>query len=269
MEMDILKKETERLVNIMKKLRGPNGCPWDKKQDYYSLQPYILEEAYEVVEALQNDNLDEIKEELGDLLLQVVFQAQIGEEKEDFDLADIMFLISEKMIRRHPHVFADKKINKVSEVMSTWKEIKEEEKQGQVQENKSLMDIVSQSQPALNQSYEIQAEAAKVGFDWDKVEDVIMKIEEELEELKTVVRDNNESEIKAEAGDLLFAVVNLTRFYKINPELALISSIVKFKERFKYIEKQVDDSKKSFKEFSLEELDNFWEESKKIEEDKS
>ena len=267
MEMKTLKTEMERLVEIMKELRGPDGCPWDKKQDYYSLQPYILEEAYEVVETLQQDDINSLKEELGDLLLQVVFQAQIGNECGDFDLAEIITLIGDKLIRRHPHVFADKEIDQVSEVMSTWEDIKKKEKQNQKQsqqEPDSLLNDISKSQPALNQGYEIQAKAAQVGFDWDRVEDVIFKIEEELEELKEAVNNNDHNNIKEETGDLLFAVVNLTRYYEIDPELALLSSLTKFKERFKYIEKQVRKSDRNFKDFSLKELDFFWEEYKRI-----
>lgn len=267
MEMIKLKKEIERLVTIMETLRGPDGCPWDKEQDYYSLQPYILEEAYEVIETLQEKNITNLKEELGDLLLQVVFQAQIGREKNEFDLIEVIQGINEKLIRRHPHVFSDKKIDKVKEVLSTWKEIKKEEKEEKDEENsqQSILDDISGHLPALLQGYEVQKKAAEVGFDWEKVNEVILKVEEELEEVKEVINKDNSKRIEEEIGDLLFAVVNLTRFLQINPEIALISSILKFKERFKFIENKVESSDKGFEDFSLEELDKYWEEAKLLE----
>lgn len=263
MNMEKLKDEVERLVKIMEVLRGPNGCPWDKQQDYYSLQPYVLEEAYEVVEALQKKDLDLLKEELGDLLLQVVFQAQIAREKGDFNLIDIFKAISDKLVRRHPHVFQDREVNTISELKATWEEIKGEEriKKGKVG-HKSILEDLSQAQPALNQAYEVQAKAAEVGFDWDNVEDVIAKIEEEIHEVREAIRENQQEEIGKELGDLLFAVVNLSRFFAINPELALLQTILKFKERFKYIEFRAREEGYNFAELSLKELDSYWEESK-------
>ena len=266
MDINKLKLETERLVKIMETLRGPDGCPWDRKQDYYSLKPYILEEAYEVVEALDEDDLDSVKEELGDLLLQVVFQAQIGREKDDFDLVDIFSTISNKLVRRHPHVFSDRNVSTVSEVMETWEEIKKGENN---KSRDSILDNISKRQPALNQSYDMQKKAAEVGFDWDNVEDVVLKVEEEIEEVKEAIKNNDKKEIHDELGDLLFATVNLARFYKVNPELALLTSINKFRERFKYIEKMVCKEKKKLEEMTLQELDQLWEESKiaKLKED--
>ncbi|MFW6389687.1 MAG: nucleoside triphosphate pyrophosphohydrolase [Halanaerobiales bacterium] len=248
MKMDKLKEEIERLVKIMETLRGPDGCPWDKEQDYYSLQPYILEEAYEVIETLQQENIEDLKEELGDLLLQVVFEAQIGREKKDFNLVDIIININEKLIRRHPHVFADKKIDKVKEVLTTWEEIKNEEKKDQKSSN-SILEEVSNHLPALIESYEIQKKAAEVGFDWEEVEQVIKKVDEENQELKEAIKENDREQIENEIGDLLFAVVNLTRFFEINPEIALVSSILKFKKRFKYIEKKLYNQKKILRNF--------------------
>lgn len=265
MDIENLKIEVERLVEVMEILRGKNGCPWDRKQDYYSLQPYILEEAYEVVEALQKKDIDLLQEELGDLLLQVVFQAQIGRENEDFDLNDIFATVSDKMIRRHPHVFGDWKVNSVSDVMTTWEDIKTQEREQKKDRQESILEDVCQGQPAFNQAYEMQEKAAGVGFDWDNVTDVIEKIEEELTEVKEAIKCKDEDEVEAELGDLLFAVVNLTRFYKINPEIALLKTILKFKERFEYIEERVRDGERGFDDFSLEELDVYWEESKKVE----
>ncbi len=265
LDIEELKIEVERLVKVMEVLRGSDGCPWDRKQDYYSLQPYILEEAYEVVEALQKKDLDLLEEELGDLLLQVVFQAQIGRENGDFDLNDIFSTISDKMIRRHPHVFGEQKVDSISEVMTTWREIKNQEKFPEESNKKSILADISRDQPALNQAYEIQNKAAKVGFDWNNLKDVIAKIEEELAEVKEAISYKDKDNIEAELGDLLFAVVNLTRFLEVNPELALLNTILKFKQRFKYIERKVRNKGFVFTDLSLEELDVYWEESKKLE----
>nr|AGF93490.1 MazG family protein [uncultured organism] len=290
MDYQNLNKEMKRLVKIMEKLRGAEGCPWDRKQDYFSLKPYILEEAYEVVEALNKEDISSLKEELGDLLLQVVFQAQIGRERGDFDLGDIMRIISDKLIRRHPHVFGDDKLHSVEEVKTTWNEIKDNEKR-EKEKMKTILDKISRRQPALNQAYEIQEVAAKVGFDWDYPEEVVEKIEEELEEVKEAVAnvelnngyennykkeksnknkeyDNNinKEELEKEIGDLLFAAVNLTRFYDINPEIALLNTINKFASRFKYMKEKITKTGDKMRELDLEELDYYWEESKKREE---
>ena len=268
MDYDKLQEETERLVRIMEKLRGPDGCPWDRKQDYASLQPYILEEAYEVVETIQNNDISSLKEELGDLLLQVVFQAQIGSECEDFDLVDVFSEISEKLIRRHPHVFGDLDIKEADEVKITWDEIKAQEKKDKDNSDnsdyigKSLMDDFSRSQPAVNQAYEIQEKAAEVGFDWDNVDDVIAKIDEELDEIKQEIITGNKDALEDELGDIIFAVVNLARFYDINPEIALLKTINKFRRRFKYIEKEVQKEDQSLFDITLEEMDVYWEKSK-------
>ena len=290
MDDECLIEELEQLLKIMEKLRSPEGCPWDKEQDYYSLKPCIIEEAYEVVEALENKDISSLKKELGDLLLQVVFQAQIGKEKGDFNLSEVISSLNKKLIRRHPHVFADKEVNKVSEVIKNWEQIKREEKILDGKEIKansssknyntekksseknegfeSLLNDISYSRPALNQAYEVQKQAAKVCFDWDRPRQVLEKIEEEIDELKQALVNNEQKQIKNEVGDLFFSLVNLTRFYQINPELAVFSSIVKFKNRFEFIEKKVKDSNKEFKNFSLEELDRFWIESKDRENDK-
>ncbi len=260
MDFEKLKNELIRLVEIMETLRGPDGCPWDKKQDYFSLQPYIIEEAYEVVEALQKKDLALLKDELGDLLLQVIFESQIAREKGDFDLSDVFEAINNKLIRRHPHVFANSEPKTLSEQRAIWEDIKREEKDGELTE--SILDDLTRGQPALNQAHEIQARAAEVGFDWDRVEDVVNKIEEELVEVKDAMREDDREEIGNELGDLLFAVVNLTRFYNFNPEVVLLGTILKFKKRFRHIEKRVVDMGYKLEDLSLAELDSYWEESK-------
>ena len=260
MESKEFNSEFEKLLYIMAQLRGPEGCPWDKKQDFYSLKPYIIEEAYEVVEALEEKNMDSLKEELGDLLLQVIFQAQIGKEKEIFDIDDIIRTISNKLIRRHPHVFGKKKVDTSQEVKKLWEEIKSEERNNK--SKGSLLDNISKVQPALNQAYEIQLKAAEVGFDWDNIEDVVKKIDEEVLELKEVLDDKKVDKIEDELGDLLFAVVNLSRFKKINPEIALLRTINKFKKRFKYIEEMVEKEDEDINEVSLKKLDSYWNQAK-------
>ena len=260
MDYDKLSEEIINLVKVMEKLRGPEGCPWDKKQDYYSLKKYILEEAYEVVEALEEKDVVHLKEELGDLLLQVIFEAQIAREIGDFDLKDVVENIQEKLIKRHPHVFSDMKIDTAEEVKITWDNIKKKER-----EETNIIDSYDKGQPALNQAYEIQNQAKKVGFDWDESISVIEKMEEELKEIKEAIKNEDENEIKDEIGDMIFSVVNLSRFYEINPELALLSTIKKFNKRFKYMEQKAQKDNENFAELSLEEMENYWEKSKQAE----
>jgi MazG family protein len=271
-------EELDKLIEVMAVLRGPDGCPWDKKQDYYSIKENIIEEAYEVVEALEKNDIEAFKEELGDLLLQVVFESQMAYEKGDFDLADVAKVLREKLIRRHPHVFAEVDVDGSEEVLRNWERIKQEEKEEKNQLN-SLLDKFNQGQSALNQAYDIQKIAAKVGFDWDDLEPVLAKIEEELGECKEIIGANPDNtlftkeslgaeaqeELESEIGDLLFAVVNLARFKNINPELALLKTILKFKNRFKFIEQRIVNEKTVFEDYNLEELDQIWNEAKKEE----
>ncbi|MFP4021327.1 MAG: nucleoside triphosphate pyrophosphohydrolase [Halanaerobium sp.] len=267
--------ELDKLIEVMAILRGPDGCPWDKKQDYYSIKENIIEEAYEVVEALEKNDINAFKEELGDLLLQVVFESQIAYEKGDFDLADVAKVLREKLIRRHPHVFADLEVDGSEEVLRNWEQIKQEEKNGKNQ-LASLLDKFNQGQSALNQAYEIQKIAAEVGFDWNNLEPVLDKIEEEFGECKEIVganpdntifaeeslNDKKQDELETEIGDLLFAVVNFARFNNINPELALLKTILKFKNRFKFIEESIRNENAEFKDYNLEQLDEFWNQAK-------
>lgn len=269
--------ELNSLIEIMAILRGPGGCPWDRKQDYYSIKSNIIEEAYEVVEALEKNDISAFKEELGDLLLQVVFESQIASEKNDFDLGDVTAGLIEKLIRRHPHVFADKKVSGSDEVLRNWEKIKETEKD-KAGESLSLLDKFNQGQTALNQAYDIQEIAAEVGFDWDDLTPVLNKIEEEFSECKEIVGANPDNrvfasdldeqssdQLEGEIGDLLFAVVNFARFKKINPELALLKTILKFKNRFSFIEKTIAEKNSDFTDYSLEELDKIWEQAKERE----
>ncbi len=267
--------ELDKLIEVMAILRGPDGCPWDKKQDYYSIKENIIEEAYEVVEALEKNDIPAFKEELGDLLLQVVFESQIAYEKGDFDLADVARVLRKKLIRRHPHVFAEVEVEGSTEVLRNWEQIKQQEKQGKDQFN-SLLDKFNQGQSALNQAYDIQEIAAGVGFDWNKLEPVLNKIEEEFSECKEIIGANpdntvfaeddlnseEQKQLESEIGDLLFAVVNLARFKNINPEIALLKTILKFKNRFKFIEQKISDRKSEFEDYNLNELDELWNQAK-------
>ena len=258
MDYNLLSEEITRLVKIMERLRGENGCPWDRKQNYYSLKGYILEEAYEVVEALENEDIGHLKEELGDLLLQVVFESQIAKENKDFDLIEVIKNINKKLIKRHPHVFENLKLKTAEEVKETWDKIKEDEKRNTIKG----IDDYDKGQPSLNQAYEIQENAKEVGFDWDESISIIEKLEEELSEIKEAIKNNEKEEIKNEIGDIIFSAVNLSRFYNINPELAVFSTIIKFKKRFKFMEKEAEKNNIIFSELSLEEMEKYWKKAK-------
>ncbi|MFP4016567.1 MAG: nucleoside triphosphate pyrophosphohydrolase [Halanaerobiales bacterium] len=271
MDKKNLEYELTRLVDIMEKLRGPDGCPWDKKQTLDSLKPYIVEETYEVVEALQKNDMELLKEELGDVLLQIVFQAQVAREDEIFDLVDVFRGISDKLIRRHPHVFSDRDAATPEDVSLLWKEIKKSEKElkGKDSREVSLLENLATCQPALNQAVEVQKKAAEVGFDWDNIQDVLNKVKEEIEEVEEAINNNNFGEASLEIGDLLFAVVNLSRFVDTNPEIALLGTILKFKNRFQYIERAVKSEGNILEDMTLEEMDHYWEEAKICTESKS
>lgn len=264
MNKEELAKEIQRLADIMEKLRGPEGCPWDRQQTIASLQEYLIEEAYEAVGAAVSGDMSLLKEELGDVLLQIVFQAQVAREEGSFDLVDVIRGISDKLVRRHPHVFSDRKADTAEEVSKLWQEIKDKEKD-QDRSNSSLLDKLATEQPALMQAYEVQKLAAKVGFDWDDINDVIQKVKEELTEMEEALQRGNKEVAALEFGDLLFAMVNLARFLNINPEIALLNTIMKFKNRFEYMEKAIKSENKEMDGLSLEELDFYWEEAKKTE----
>lgn len=251
------------LIDIMARLRGENGCPWDKAQTHESLKPYVLEEAYEVIDAIDRKNREDIIEELGDLLLQIVFHSRLAQERGDFDMGDVIDGICEKMIRRHPHIFGDIKVESAGEVLKNWEDIKREEKdvKTQTQSMKSL----PKNLPALMLAFKVQEKAARVGFDWDNVEDAMKKVAEEMEELKEVYKGKNGDKIREEMGDLLFAAVNVARFLEVNPELALREATRKFIRRFDYVEQAAAKLDRNLQEMTLEEMDNLWEEGKKYE----
>lgn len=259
-------KEFDEFMIIVKRLR--NECPWDKEQTLESVRHLILEETYEVLEAIDSKNYEELKIELGDLLLHVAFSSVIAEEKDKFNLKDVLNAINSKLISRHPHVFGDIKVNSVKEVLKNWEHIKIGEKPG-----KSVLDGVPVELPALTRAYRIQEKSSKVGFDWDTSEDSFKKVEEEIIEFKEAAEkrkaqkglldESDLSELEDELGDILFAIVNYSRFLNINPENALRKTISKYIKRFNYIEDALRKKDKKITESNLGEMDGFWEESKK------
>ncbi len=252
-----------RLVSIMEKLRGPDGCPWDREQDFKTLRRYIVEEAYELVEAIENGDDKAIMEESGDLLLQVVFIAQIASETGSFTIRDVLKGICSKLILRHPHVFGNLNVADSEEVMRNWEAIKtaEKEKNGT---DSSILSGIPRSMPSLLKAFRIQERAAKFGFDWPTgdASPVLAKVREELAEIQEELSSDQRSRIGEEIGDLLFAAVNLSRHCGINPEEALQKASQKFADRFRLVERSVTESGRPWKEFTLDELDDFWEKAK-------
>lgn len=252
-----------KLVNIMKKLRAPGGCPWDREQDYMSLRRYIVEEAYELIEAIENCDTANMCEECGDLLLQSVFISCMAEEREDFDICGVLDYLSEKLIRRHPHVFGDINVSDSDEVLKNWERIKVAEREKK-HTDVSLLAGIPRGLPALLRAYRMQERAAKVGFDWpkDDISPLFAKVEEELAELKEAVAANDSQNIEEELGDAMFAMANMSRHLNKDPEITLHKACSKFAERFRLVEKKVDETGREWDSFSLEELDAFWNEAK-------
>ncbi|WP_456435886.1 nucleoside triphosphate pyrophosphohydrolase [Thermovibrio ammonificans] len=250
----------EDLVKIMETLRSPEGCPWDRKQTHESLLPYLIEEAYEVVDAVRKGDDAELKEELGDLLLQVVFHSQIAKERGAFTVEDVVDSIARKLIYRHPHVFSGKEgIETAEDVNREWEKLKE--KEGKRRE--SLMDGVPESMPALERAYKLQKRAAKVGFDWSDFRGIKEKMVEELQEIEQELHTGNRDKLREEVGDLLFMAVNLARFLGIHPEVALREANDKFERRFRYMEEAARKEGKELKELSLEQMERLWEQAKR------
>lgn len=245
---------TNRLLVIMEKLRSENGCPWDKEQNHASLRKYLIEECYEVIDAIDRNDDDDLAEELGDLLLQVVFHAQLGKERGAFDFADVADGISEKMVRRHPHVFGNIHCDTADEVLVNWTKIKEGEKQDKGKISRRL-DIPA-TFPALYRAQKVQKKAAEVGFDWDQSDDVKAKISEEIDEVQDAL--DGEGNLKEEIGDLLFAVVNWSRFHHIDAEETLRESTEKFTRRFYQVEDAIKEDGKDMGKMSLTEMDAYW-----------
>ena len=247
------------LLNIMEHLRSPEGCPWDRDQTHQSLRQYLLEETYEVLETIDEGNLTDLPEELGDVLLQTVFHAQIAKEENRFTMNDVLSLLIAKLVRRHPHVFGDKKINTAEEQTVHWEKIKKQEGKN------SVIDGVPKELSALLRAHRIQSKAATVGFDWEVVDDVWDKVHEELAELKEACQSADLNKIEDEFGDLLFALVNLSRFISVNPEDSLRGTIEKFIRRFKIVETTLNKDGRQIKDYTLTEMDAVWEKVKQQE----
>ena len=247
-------KALDRLLTIMDELR--EQCPWDRKQTMQSLRHLTIEETYELGDAILDNDLEEVKKELGDLLLHIVFYSKIGSETKDFDIADVAEGISEKLISRHPHIYSDVKVEDEEDVKRNWEQLKLKEGK------KSVLEGVPNSLPALVKASRIQDKVAGVGFDWEEPQQVFEKLQEELGELQHEVKENNQDKIEAEFGDVLFSMINYARFLKVNPEDALERTNKKFISRFQYLEEKAKEQNKSLKDMTLAEMDIFWEEAK-------
>jgi len=265
------KADIQKLVDLVARLRGENGCPWDREQTRETLKPMLIEEAYEVLDALDGASPAELKEELGDLLFQVVFHAQIAQEKGEFRLADIIDRLHEKMVRRHPHVFGGADLRTADDVLRNWEDIKAAERgtssASSPDSGKSLLDGIPSRLPALHQAYQMTAKASRVGFDWPDLGAILVKLKEEAAETLEAHAAKDQSRLVDEAGDLLFVAVNVARFLGVDPETALRHSNRKFERRFRYVEAKIKGQGRELKEASLAEMDALWDEAKKLESD--
>ena len=257
MKIDKSAEQFLKLLGIVEKLRGPNGCPWDKEQTSASLLPYFLEETYEVIESIDQSNWENLKEELGDVILHVALQAQISKEEGRFTIFDTLVNINKKLVRRHPHVFGDEKADIASHAKKNWEAIKHEEKK-----RESRLDGVPLALPALTRAQRLQEKASYAGFDWDNIDSVWKKLHEEIDELKKADKSKDISDLKEEIGDVLFSVVNLARHFKLDSEDLLRKANSKFINRFKAIEKRLGEKGKTIDEAKLDEMDEIWDQIK-------
>jgi MazG family protein len=260
-EVTETQKELQELIALIKKLRAPEGCPWDRKQKPRDIGKYVLDEAYEVADALETKDPLALKEELGDLLFQILFLAEMEAQLNQFSLADIMAGIKEKMIRRHPHVFGDVQVNSVQEVKENWQEIKKKERSHKSNED-GLFASVPRCLPALKRAQKITSIAAAYGFDWPKTEDILEKLDEEMQEFGAAVKNGSDKKIEEELGDIFFTLVNLSRFFSVDAETALSKTTGKFLSRFSYITEQLAAQGIPLKEATLDRMDALWNEAK-------
>src|SRR3954453_17348267 len=256
------KRSFDDLVQLMQKLRGPDGCPWDRKQTLTSLKPFVIEESYEVIDAIDRDDRAALAEELGDFLLQAVFIAELMREEGSFDIYDAITAIHDKLVRRHPHVFGDVEANDAEEVLVNWEKQKNEERKA---ENKSVLAGVPQSLPALLRASRLTEKAARVGFDWRRTEDVFSKLDEEIRGWHEAISSGVSSHVEEEVGDLLFTIANIARKLNVNAEEALQSTNRKFSRRFESMESKVRESGRNVDQLTLEEMDALWDEAKAAE----
>src|SRR5262249_11019363 len=256
------KRMFDQLVQLMTTLRGPQGCPWDRKQSLETLKPFVIEESYEVVDAIDHNDLDGLREELGDFLLQAVFIAELTREQGSFDIYDSITAIHDKLVRRHPHVFGEVEADTAEQGLVNWEKLKNEERKA---ENKSVLAGVPQSLPALLRASRLTEKAARVGFDWRRTEDVFDKIEEEIEEVHEAIRSGDKRNVHDEIGDLLFTVANIARKLEVNAEEALQSANRKFARRFESMERNVREKGQNLDQLTLEEMDALWDAAKQSE----
>ena len=249
-------KDFEKFVDIMAQLRSENGCPWDREQTHETLKKYLIEEAYEVIDAIDSGDMDELRGELGDLMLQVLFHAQLAKEQGIFDIDDVIEGITSKLIRRHPHVFGDTQVENAEEVLTRWEQIKLGEKG--YEHRKSVLDGVPNSLPALIKAMEISKRAAKTGFEWPNLDAVVEKLHEEVDELKHELHAGDRERIAEEIGDLLFTVVNVARWTKVDPEDSLRTMTKRFSDRFRRIEDAARESGRPIEDMTIEEMDAVW-----------
>src|SRR5574337_923949 len=258
-------EQFDALVRIMERLRADNGCPWDREQTRETLKPFLIEEAYEVVEAIDEGDPKQIMEELGDLLFQVVFHAQVAAERREFTMGQVLSAIADKMVRRHPHVFGDATASTAREVLEQWEELKRKERNTAAAVPVSALDGVPRELPGLLRAQRLQDKAARVGFDWPEISGVTAKIEEELHELREAVTSAAPEAIEQELGDVLFSLVNFARFLNLNAEEALRKSITRFSARFQYIEEALQHDGRCLSEVCLEEMERLWQQAKRRE----
>lgn len=256
------KPSLKDLQSLVQKLRGPDGCPWDREQDFQDLKQYLLEECYEVLEAINSSSFEKLKEELGDLLFHIVFLAQMAQEKEAFELQDVLEGIEQKMIRRHPHVFGNVSVSDTEEVRRNWLKIKRNEKEN----SDSLLGSIPDHLPALQRAYRLSQRASRVGLDWPEPQSVLEKVKEEIRELEQALDRDQEDEVREEFGDLLFSIANLARHLKLNPEDRLQESNRKFLQRFQLMEKRALQEGRALETLSPEEMDRWWEQIKNADE---
>ena len=274
--LKLMPKTFADLVELMDRLRDPGGCPWDREQTYATLAPMLLEEAYEAFDAMEEARLgrfDNLREELGDLLFQIAFFARVAKEKNEFTIDDVITQVHEKMVRRHPHVFGDTTAGDSAEVLRNWEAIKAEEKRAAAKgdhADASILDGVSTKAPALMEAHQISTKVARVGFDWKNVEEIFVKMQEEVDELRAAIttqaETNSEADhahVREEIGDLLFVITNIARRLNVEPEAALKLSNRKFRRRFRFIEDRLREQDRKFEEVTIEDLETFWQEAKR------
>lgn len=253
------KNSLDELKEISHRLRAPGGCPWDREQTHESLKKYLIEETYEAIDAIDSAKDEDMVEELGDVLYQIYAHAEIAEEQGRFTLYDVAERIVKKLVFRHPHVFGDDSVTDSDEVLVKWEKIKKKEKEP----GRSILEGVPRHLPALLKAYRVQEKTSRVGFDFSKIDEAVHKLDEEVSELKSILHKNKPEQIFDEFGDIIFSLVNVARFLKVDPEAALQHSIDKFSRRFKYVEEAIHRSGKDFSDYSLADMDAFWEEAKK------